>query len=126
MSTKFRALVSAAFALTFTALATRAQTAGDANTGAGSFLTVTLTDIGRPYDVIDGACFYGEGTGAGGGFSFGGDPIVKAINKTFEEAAKKGREIGADALVGYDIDFQNRTEKDESRVLLCGTFVKFR
>ena len=41
-------------------------------------------------------------------------------------AGAKGKALGADAIVGFDIDFANRTEKDESRVILCGTFVKFK
>lgn len=40
-----------------------------------------------------------------------------------EELAKKAE---ADALIGFDIDFANRTQKDEGRVVLCGTLVRFK
>lgn len=87
---------------------------------AAEYLVSTIENIGRPYDVIGGHCEYSEAAG----FSFKGDPIQGAITKAFTNMRAYAQQVGADALVGYDIDFANRTEKDEGRVLLCGTLVK--
>lgn len=82
----------------------------------------TTEGINRPYEVIDGACVYSEAEV----FSLSGDPIENAVHKAFEKMDAYGKKTGADALVEYDIDFANRTERDEGRVMLCGTLVKFK
>lgn len=84
-------------------------------------LMVTIEDIGQPYTVIDGHCFYSEAAG----FSLKGDPIANAMNEAFKNVELQGTQLGANAFVGMDVDFANRTEKDEGRVVVCGTFVKF-
>ncbi|MFC1776436.1 hypothetical protein ACFL3I_03735 [Pseudomonadota bacterium] len=85
-------------------------------------LSSTTDNIGKPYQVIDGACVYSQASG----LSFKGDPIELAIAKAFEKMEALAAKTGADALVGFDIDFANRTQKDEGRVVLCGTLVKFK
>lgn len=89
---------------------------------AAGILATTTEDIGRPYKVIEGTCIYSQARG----MSFSSDPIEGAINKAFEKMEIKARNVGADALVEFDIDFANRTQKDEGRVVLCGTLVKFK
>lgn len=91
------------------------------SSASADLLTSTTEDIGRPYKVIDGACVYSQAKG----FSFKGDPIEGSIAKAFEKMEVIAKKAGADALVGFDIDFANRTQKDEGRVVLCGTLVKF-
>lgn len=83
---------------------------------------VTTESIGKPYKIIDGACVYSEAEK----FSFSGDPIEKAVHTAFEKMDVYGKKVGADALVKFDIDFANRTQKDEGRVILCGTLVKYK
>ena len=80
----------------------------------------TIENIGKPYEVLEGSCVYQEAKG----FSFKTDPIEGAIQGAFAQMEARAAEIGADALVGFDIDFANRTQKDEGRVVLCGTLVK--
>lgn len=92
------------------------------SSASAGLLTSTTEDIGQPYKVIDGACVYSQASG----FSFKGDPIEGAIAKAFEKMEVIAKKAGADALVGFDIDFANRTQKDEGRVVLCGTLVKFK
>jgi hypothetical protein len=93
--------------------------AGPASAG---ILAVTIENIGRPYEVIEGKCIYQEAAG----FSFKDDPIDSAVKNAFVKMEKIALTLGADAFVGFDIDFANRSQKDEGRVVLCGTFVKFK
>ena len=81
----------------------------------------TIENIGRPYTPLEGLCVYQEAKG----FSFKVDPIDGAIKGAFAQMEARAEEIGADALVSFDIDFANRTQKDEGRVVLCGTLVKY-
>jgi len=83
--------------------------------------TYTTENIGQSYTPLEGLCVYQEAKG----FSFKVDPIEGAIKGAFAQMEARAAEIGADALVAFDIDFANRTEKDEGRVILCGTLVKF-
>jgi hypothetical protein len=89
---------------------------------ARTLLTVTIDDIGRPYDVLDGACVYQQFAG----FSFRGDPLQNALNAAFVQMEERARAVQADALVGFDLDFANPAEGEEGRVMLCGTLVRFR
>ena len=88
---------------------------------SADLLTYTIENIGRPYNVLEGTCVYQEARG----FSFKTDPIESAIQGAFGQMEARAQELGADALIGFDIDFANRTQKDEGRVVLCGTLVKF-
>lgn len=92
--------------------------AGPASAALPSF---TIENLGRSYTAIEGLCVYQEAKG----FSFKTDPIEGAIQGAFTQMEARAAELGADALVGFDIDFANRTQKDEGRVVLCGTLVKF-
>lgn len=87
----------------------------------GAMLATTTENIGKPYTVINGACVYEQFEK----LSMGGDPLINAVKKAFEQMEALSKQAGADALVGYDVDFSNRTmDGEEGRVLLCGTFVK--
>lgn len=87
-----------------------------------TLLTVTVDDIGRPYEVLDGACVYQQFAS----FSFRGDPLQNAMNLAFRQMEERARAVQADALVGFDLDFANPGEGQEGRVMLCGTLVRFR
>ncbi len=92
------------------------------SSSASAALSVfTIENIGRPYTPLEGLCVYQEAKG----FSFKVDPIDGAIRSAFAQMEARAEEIGADALVGFDVDFANRTQKDEGRVVLCGTLVKY-
>lgn len=91
-------------------------------TALAELLTTTTENVGKPYDVLDAACVYQQFES----FSFSGDPLPNAVNKAFEQVSKIAEKQGADAFVKFDVDFGNRTSKDEGRVLLCGTLVKFK
>jgi hypothetical protein len=86
------------------------------------FKAYTIEDIGRPYEALEGNCFYSEAAG----FSLKGDPIEGALNRARTKVVEYAAKIGADAMVKFDVDFANRTERDEGRVILCGTFVKYK
>lgn len=87
----------------------------------GEMLATTTENLGKPYTVINGACVYQQFEN----FSMKGDPLINAVKKAFEQMEALSKQAGADALVGYDVDFSNRTmDGEEGRVLLCGTLVK--
>jgi hypothetical protein len=89
--------------------------------GPGKFLTSTTENIGRPYQVLDGACVYEQFPG----MSLK-DPLETALASAFKKMETMARAGGADALIRFDVDFASRPQKgEEGRVLLCGTLVKF-
>ncbi len=97
-----------------------AQQGAPAPAGA-PFLTTTIENIGRPYDVLDGACvhqLFAE-------LTFRGDPMANAITQAFRQMEQRGRAIQADALVGFTAS-STTVLSDKKGVLLCGTLVKFR
>ena len=83
-------------------------------------VVATIENIGKPYEYVRGVCVYQEAKG----FSFKVDPIEGAMNAAFEQIEVMGAELGANGFIGADLDFENRSAKDEGRVILCGTFVK--
>lgn len=87
-----------------------------------AFLTTTIEDIGRPYSVLDGACVSQQFPG----LSFSGDRLQKSVDEAFKKMASLAKKLGADALVGFDVDYDRHPDKGEGRVLLCGTLVKFK
>ncbi len=90
---------------------------------AGDFLTTTIEDIGRPYEVIDGICMH-QVFPRHSAFK---DPLAVALQKAFEKIEQAAKEAGADALIGFDVDFSYETMKgNKPRVLVCGTLVKFK
>lgn len=92
------------------------------NYASAGILTTTTENIGRPYEVVDGVCVYQQFAD----FSLKQGPLPKAVTKAFKQIETFAVRTGADALVNYDVDFANRTEKDEGRVPLCGTLVEFK
>jgi hypothetical protein len=89
--------------------------------GAG-IMTVTIENVGRPYDVLDGVCVYQQFAG----FSLRGDPLPNALARAMQQIGERARAVQADALVGMDVDFDSPSEGEEGRVMVCGTLVRFR
>lgn len=87
---------------------------------AADVIVVTVEDIGKPVEIIDGTCVYSEAKG----FSFKKDPIEGAMEVAYTLMVERAMEAGADAVIGVDVDFANRTQKDEGRVIMCGTMVR--
>ncbi len=94
------------------------------------FLTATITDIGRPYSVIDGVCFFEANPRLTNPSTAGMlESALQAASKRLNEIAKKA---GADALVGMQVTpvmipdpLNPRDVLTNSGVYLCGTLVKF-
>ena len=55
-------------------------------------------------------------------FSTRGDPLPKAAAAALKGIAELAEKYKANAVVSVRIEFGNRTEKDEGRVLVYGTF----
>ena len=90
--------------------------------GAASIPMVTTDDLGRPQQIIDGACGFGEFPR----MTLGTDNMLVALRDAFESLAQQVRAAGGDALVAFDVDFENRVPPgEEGRVLVCGTIVRF-
>jgi len=85
-------------------------------------IIVTTCDLSRPYDVIEAVASYQEFKA----FSFKGDPLVHALKAANAQLEAAARTAGANAVIGLRIDFENRTEKDEGRLLAYGTIVRFK
>jgi len=81
----------------------------------------TTTDFRFEYKIIDICVHYQE---------FGTltlkDPLEGAISKGMQSFEKKVIQSGGDAVVGLRFEFANRTQKDEGRLLIYGTVVKFK
>lgn len=83
---------------------------------------VTTNDLGRPQEIIDGACGFGEFPR----MTLGTDNMLVALRDAFESLAQQVRAADGDALVAFDVDFENRVPPgEEGRVLVCGTIVRF-
>ena len=84
-------------------------------------ITYTTTDLKFEYEIIDICVHYQE---------FGTmtllDPLENAINKGVKNFEKKVIQLGGDAVVGFRFEFANRTQKDEGRLLIYGTVIKFK
>jgi len=85
---------------------------------------ITGEDLGRPYQIIESypAVIYQQFAD----FSIKGDPLQNAVVKGLKKLRIVAEQHGADAVIGTRIEFANRTSKDEGRVLLYGTLVKFK
>jgi len=55
-----------------------------------------------------------------------GDPLEGAIRVGWEKFTEKTKKAGGTGVVGVRMEFENRTEKDEGRLLIYGTAVKMR
>jgi uncharacterized protein YbjQ (UPF0145 family) len=82
---------------------------------------MTTSDIHYEYDIVGLLTHYQEF----GTFTLR-DPLEGAIKKGTEEFEKKAAKMGGDAVIGLRYEFANRTEKDEGRLLIYGTVIKFR
>ena len=54
------------------------------------------------------------------------DALESAINKGLKKFKEKAVEMGGDAVIGLRFLFANRTQKDEGRVLVYGTVIRFK
>jgi len=84
-------------------------------------ITYTTTDLVYPYEIVGIVACYQE---------FGTltikDPLERAIEKGMKKFEKRVIDKGGDAVVGLRFNFASRTSKDEGRLLIYGTVVKFR
>ena len=93
--------------------------------GAGDAVSmpmVTISDIGRPYTVIDGVCassMYPPITVT--------DGFDQTLNSASKSLAKIARQQGADAIVGMTVSWETpNSVGSKGRILLCGTMIKFK
>lgn len=114
--------MSKAHLIIFSTLLTIGASAAATVEPASSFQMVTITDIGRPYTALDGACAYGKATG----FNI----MAPEFESAFQSAAAKlvtiAKQHGGDAIVGMQASPISETAGDRNGVLLCGTVVKFK
>jgi len=82
----------------------------------------TTADLKYEYEIIGVATHYQE---LGVSLTFR-DPLEGAIKEGMKRFEKKVIEMGGDAVVGLRYNFANRTVKDEGRLLIYGTVVKFK
>lgn len=82
----------------------------------------TTADLKYEYEIIGVATHYQE---LGISLTFR-DPLEGAIKEGMKRFEKKVIGMGGDAVVGLRYNFANRTVKDEGRLLIYGTVVKFK
>jgi len=82
----------------------------------------TTADLKYEYEIIGLATHYQELSVS---LSLR-DPLEGAIKEGMKRFEKKVIEMGGDAVVGLRYNFANRTVKDEGRLLIYGTVVKFK
>ena len=110
-------------------LATSVWNVQPASAQKSRFLTVTVSEIGRPYTVIDGDCKFSRSRG------LHIDPS-KALDDAKTAAivllVKAGQELGAEAIVGMQVQTVQVPDQVGGKETLwnyqaqvCGTFVKF-
>jgi len=87
-----------------------------------AFLSTTITDIGRPYTVVDAACVFQAFPKT----ATAGDPLEEAMAQAFSRAREITISAGANGFIGLDVDFTSPAGKEPGRLLLCGTVVKIR
>lgn len=84
-------------------------------------LIYTTADIDYEYEILGIVTHYQE---------FGvltlRDPLEGAIKSGMGQFEKKAIKMGGDAVVGLRYNFANRTQKDEGRLLIYGTVVRFK
>ena len=54
------------------------------------------------------------------------DPLGGAFKKAWEDLEKNARKVGADAVIGIQIDFENLTKNNAGRIVISGTAVKLK
>lgn len=87
-----------------------------------AFLSTTISDIGRPYTVVDTACVFQAFPKA----AATGDPLEEAMAQAFARAREITISAGGNGFIGLDVDFASPSGKEPGRLLLCGTVVKIR
>jgi hypothetical protein len=87
-----------------------------------NFLMVTITDLGRPYTVLDGACAYGRATG----FNIMNPEFESAFQTAAERLSAIAKAHGGDAVVGMQAMPISESAGDRNGVLVCGTVVKLK
>ncbi|MFX1514250.1 MAG: SH3 domain-containing protein [Promethearchaeota archaeon] len=87
---------------------------------SGNFICTT-NDLRYEYEIIGVLTHYQE---------FGAlslrDPLVGAIDSGMKKFKEKAIKMGGDAVVGLRYEFENRTQKDEGRLLIYGTVIRFK
>jgi len=101
------------------ALYARAQAARDGESSKD--VIITTGDLTKPYEVVDIIMSYQEFPQ----MSYRQDPLVSCLNAATADLRNRARKAGASAIVSLKFDFENRTEKDEGRLLAYGTLVRF-
>jgi hypothetical protein len=86
------------------------------------FLTTTITDIGRPYTVVDGTCAYGKATG----FNIMSPEFESAFQAGATRLAAAAKAHGGDAIVGMQVVPISESAGDRNGVMVCGTIVKLK
>lgn len=84
---------------------------------------VTYTTVDLPYEYEILGILSQQEDISGFGFK---DPLVEALNKAVKNFEKKVIQLNGDAVVGVNIGFTPRTEKDTGKILLYGTVVRFK
>ena len=95
------------------------------NLGYTTILTTTIENIGMPYTVINGGCVYQSFPA----MSWASKKVKDATQAAFKQIEPLAKAYGANAFIGLDVDYRYREKgKDngESRVVICGTFVKIK
>lgn len=87
---------------------------------SGKILMTTM-DLRYDYEIIDVLVHYQEF----GTFTLR-DPLANALSKGMQEFEKKAVKQGGEAIIGLRYQFMSRTEKDEGRLLIYGTLIKFK
>lgn len=101
----------------------RARAAGSVDVAAQVPASVIMTtgELRQDYEVLSVISQYQQL-----GFGVRGDPLEGAVRVGLEKLAEKAKVVGASAIVGLRMEFANRTEKDEGRLLLYGTLVRLK
>jgi len=96
----------------------------------GPFLTTTISDIGRPYTIINAGCAFGNPSV----FSDVQPRQIfeSSVTNATERLVKAAKNMGGDAIVGMQaspvpvpIPGRAMGYSDRSGVMVCGTIVKF-
>lgn len=87
-----------------------------------AFLSSTISEIGRPYTVVDTACVFQAFPKT----ATAGDPLEEAMAQAFSRVREITISAGANGFIGLDVDFTSPSGKEPGRLLLCGTVVKIR
>ena len=83
---------------------------------------ITTSDPGKPYVIIDGACFNATYTPVAAGDGFG-----PTLNSVMKQASDVAKQQGADAIIGMNVTWEGpNTLTHKGRVVMCGTLVRLK